>query len=77
MVAQASFFRELTGPGLPRRLPTAAEVPAVMCFREVVRHPSGGWTIAEPIDATASAARTYRGNWSSRGAALAAMEGHG
>jgi hypothetical protein len=48
-----------------------------MCFREVVRHPAGGWTIAEPIDATASAARTYRGNWSSRGAALAAMEGHG
>ena len=44
MVAQASFFRELTGPGLPCRLPTAAEVPAQLCFREVVRHPAGGWT---------------------------------
>lgn len=76
MVAQASFFRELTGPGLPRRLPGAADVPAQICFREVVQHPAGGWTIAEPIDATQSAARTYRGNWSSRGAALAAMEGH-
>lgn len=69
MVARASFFRQLTGPGLPCR-------PAAMCFREVVRHPSGGWTIAEPIDATKSAARTYRGHWSSRADALAAMEGH-
>ena len=77
MVAQSSFFRELTGPGIPCRLPTSAEVPAAMCFREVVRHPSGGWTIAEPIDATRTAARIYAGNWSSRGAALAAMEGHG
>lgn len=77
MVAQASFFRQLIGPGLPCRLPTADEVPAALCFREVVQHPAGGWTIAEPIDATQSAARTYRGNWSSRGAALAAMEGHG
>lgn len=77
MVAQASFFRELTGPGLPRRLPQAHEVPAVMCFREVVRHPAGGWTIAEPIDATQSAARIYAGNWSTYAGALAAMEGHG
>ena len=76
MVAQASFFRQLTGPGLPCRLPSAAEVPAPLCFREVVRHPSGGWTIAEPVDATQSAARIYRGNWSSRADALAAMEGH-
>ena len=76
MVAQASFFRELTGPGLPCRLPQAHEVPAMMCAREVVRHPSGGWTIAEPIDATTSAARIYAGNWSSRADALAAMEGH-
>ena len=73
MVAQASFFRELTGPGLPRRLPTAAEVPAQVCFREVVRHPAGGWTIAEPVDATKSALRIYRGNWSTWGAAGAAM----
>ena len=77
MVAQASFFRQLTGPGLPCRLPTADEVPAAMCAREVVRHPSGGWTIAQPIDATQSAARIYAGNWSSYAAALAAMEGHG
>lgn len=77
MVAQASFFRQLTGPGLPCRLPTADEVPPALCLREVVRHSSGGWTIAEPINATQSAARTYRGNWSSQGAALAAMEGHG
>ena len=76
MVAQASFFRQLTGSGLARRLPTSDDVPAAMCFREVVRHPSGGWTIAEPINATESAARTYRGNWSSRAAALAA-KGHG
>lgn len=75
MVA-AAFFRKATGPGLPCRLPQAHEVPIMMCAREVVRHPSGGWTIAEPIDATQSAARIYRGNWSSRGAALAAMEGH-
>lgn len=77
MVAQASFFRQLTGPGLPCRLPTADEVPAAMCAREVVRHPSGGWTIAQPIDATQSSARIYAGNWSSYAAALAAMEGHG
>ena len=77
MVAQASFFRQLIGPGLPCRLPTADQVPAAMCFREVVRHPSGGWTIAEPVDATTSAARIYAGNWSSKAAALAAMEGHG
>ena len=77
MVARASFFRQLTGPGLPCRLPTADEVPAAMCAREVVRHPSGGWTIAQPIDATQSAARIYAGNWSSYAAALAAMEGHG
>lgn len=77
MVAQASFFRDLTGPCLPRRLPTADEVPAQLCFREVVRHPTGGWTIAEPIEATQSAARIYAGNWSSYAAALAAMEGYG
>jgi hypothetical protein len=77
MVAAAAFFRALTGPGLPCRLPGAADVPAPRCFRGVVQHPAGGWTIAEPIDATESAARTYRGNWSSRAAALAAMEGHG
>lgn len=77
MVAQASFFRQLTGPGLPCRLPTADEVPVMMCAREVVRHPSGGWTIAVPVDATTSAARIYAGNWSSKAAALAAMEGHG
>jgi hypothetical protein len=73
MVAQASFFRELTGPGLPRRLPGAADVPAQICFREVVQHPAGGWTIAEPIDATQSAARIYRGNWSDYRAAAAAL----
>jgi hypothetical protein len=77
MVAQALFFRELTGPGLPCRLPSAADVPAQICFREVAQHPAGGWTIAEPVDATKSALRIYRGNWSSRAAALAAMEGHG
>jgi hypothetical protein len=75
MVAQASFFPHLTGPGIPCRLPTAAEVPPIMCVREVVRHPAGGWTIADPVDATCSPRRIYRGNWSSRGAALAAMEG--
>lgn len=73
MVAQASFFRELTGPGLPCRLPAAAEVPAMLCEREVVRHPAGGFTIAEPIDATQSTRRIYRGNWPTYGAALAAM----
>jgi hypothetical protein len=72
MVA-AAFFRKATGPGLPCRLPTADEVPAALCFREVVRHPSGGWTIAEPVDATQSAARIYRGNWSDYGAAVAAF----
>jgi hypothetical protein len=77
MVAHASFFRQLTGPGLPCRLPQAHEVPAALCVREVVRHPLGGWTIAVPVDATTSAARIYAGNWSSYAAALAAMEGHG
>jgi hypothetical protein len=76
MVAQIEFLRELTGPGLPRRLPTADEVPAALCVREVVRHPLGGWTIAVPVDATTSAARIYAGNWSSYAGALAAMEGH-
>ena len=74
MVAAAAFFRELTGPGLPCRLPGAADVPAPLCFREVVQHPAGGWTIAEPIDATQSAARIYRGNWPTYAAALAAMQ---
>ena len=72
MVAQPAFFREITGPGLPCRLPGAAEVPAQICFREVVQHPHGGWTIAEPIDATQSTARIYRGNWSDYRAAVAA-----
>lgn len=72
MVAQASFFRELTGPGLPCRLPTADEVPPMLCEREVVRHPAGGWTIAEPVDATRSTRRIYRGNWSTWAAARAA-----
>jgi hypothetical protein len=49
-------------------------VPAPLCFREVVQHPAGGWTIAEPIDATQSAARIYRGNWPTYGAALAALD---
>jgi hypothetical protein len=48
-------------------------VPAQICFREVVQHPAGGWTIAEPIDATQSAARIYRGNWSDYRAAAAAL----
>lgn len=74
MVAQASFFRQLTGPGIPCRLPQAHEVPAALCFREVVRHPAGGWTIAVPINATTSAARIYAGNWTSKAAALAAMD---
>jgi hypothetical protein len=39
----------------------------------VVRHPAGGWTIAEPIDATQSAARIYRGNWPTYGAAVEAF----
>lgn len=73
MVAQVSFFRELTGPGLPCRLPGAADVPAQICFREVVQHPAGGWTIDEPIDATQSAARIYRGNWPTYGAAVEAF----
>lgn len=72
MVAQVSFFRELTGPGLPCRLPGAADVPAQICFREVVQHPAGGWTIAAPVDATRSSLRIYCGNWPTYGAAVEA-----
>lgn len=58
----------------PAPLPTAAEVPPQLCFREVVPHPAGGWTIAQPVDATRSTRRIYRGRWAKHADALEALE---
>jgi hypothetical protein len=58
----------------PAPLPTAAQCPPMLCVLEVVRHPAGGYTHATPIDATQSSVRIYRGWWSSRRAAAAALE---
>lgn len=55
-------------------LPAAADCPQSMVFLEVVNHPAGGWTHAEPIDATVSTKRIYRGWWPTRRAANRALE---
>lgn len=54
-------------------LPTAAQCPRALVHLEVVSHPSGGFTLAEPIDATRSTCRIYTGWWSNRAAAEAAL----
>lgn len=64
----------LLGRGEPAPLPTAAECPAQLVHLEVVGHPRGGWTLAEPINATTSSIRIYRGWWSNRAAAQAALD---
>lgn len=61
-------------PCRPAALPTVANCPQSIVFMEVVRHPAGGWTIAEPIDATRSTQRIYRGHWNSKRAARGALE---
>jgi hypothetical protein len=43
------------------------------CALEVVPHPSGGYTLAAPVDATRSSVRVYRGWWARRAQAEAAM----
>lgn len=58
----------------PAPLPTADQLPPQLCFREVVPHPAGGWTIAQPVDATRSTRRLYRGRWAKHEDALEAME---
>lgn len=58
----------------PAKLPSVANCPVSLVFMEVVSHPAGGWTIAEPIDATTGTRRIYRGRWSSKRAARAALE---
>lgn len=40
---------------------------------EVVSHPRGGWTHAEPVDATRDTQRIYHGWWSTKTAARRAL----
>lgn len=49
--------------------------PVALVFAEVVHHPRGGWTIAQPIDATKSTIRNYEGWWATKAAAVAALDG--
>lgn len=49
MVAQIDFLRPVEPVGVAR-LPSAEDCPAQRVFREVRRHPAGGWAIAEPVD---------------------------
>lgn len=70
MVAPTQFF----GASAPAPLPVAAQCPAQRCALEVVPHPRGGWTIATPIDATQSSVRIYRGQFSTRRRARAALD---
>ena len=58
----------------PAALPTAEDCPPAMVHLEVVAHPSGGFTWAEPIAATQSSCRIYTGWWSNREAAQAALD---
>lgn len=58
---------------VPAPLPTAANCPGAMVFLQVVPHPTGGYTHAEPWDATVSTRRTYRGWWRRRRAAELAL----
>lgn len=63
MVAQIDFLAvDKRSDGLPG----AADCPAVQVVLEVVPHPAGGWTLAEPVDATVSSLRIYRGCWTRR-----------
>jgi len=41
---------------------------------EVVPHPRGGWTIAQPLDGSKSTARIYSGWWPSEAEATAAFQ---
>lgn len=60
------------GYTLPAKVPALPRTAApVLVYREVVRHPAGGWTIAEPVDATRGTVRIYRGRWTTKAAALA------
>lgn len=62
------------GLDVPAPLPTVANCPQSNVYREVVPHPSGGYTHAQPCDATRSTVREYRGWWSTRRAARAALD---
>lgn len=59
--------------GMPAPLPSVAECPRQLCNLEVAPHPRGGWTIAAPIDATRTTQRLYRGQYSTRRRARAAL----
>lgn len=56
--------------------PTPAQLLPLqpLAVLEVVRHPSGGWTIATPIDGSRSTTRLYSGWWSSRAEADAVFQ---
>lgn len=56
-----------------RPMPTAADCPRSLVFLEVVAHPQGGYSHAEPVDATRTTRRIYRGWWSTRRAARSAL----
>lgn len=65
---------EAAGYSLPAKVaPLPRNAVPVLVWREVVRHPAGGWTIAAPVDATRSTVRIYHGNWPRRAAAVAAL----
>lgn len=58
----------------PAALPTIDNCPPALVYREVVKHPRGGYTHALPVDATQSTVRVYRGWWPTRNAADHALE---
>lgn len=73
-LGQSSATATAPRPDLPAPLPNAADCPPQRCFLEVVPHPAGGYTLAEPVDATRSSVRLYRGQWSTAEAAQAALD---
>lgn len=61
-------------PSEPAPLPTVANCPDSLVHLEVVAHPTGGYTHAEPIDATRTTRRIYRGWWLTRKAAARSLD---
>lgn len=68
------YNRSAVAQSVPAALPGAADCRPPMVYLEVVRHPAGGYTHAEPIDATQSTQRIYRGWWRTRRAARRALD---
>lgn len=65
---------DLAASEAPRELPTSENCPQSMVILDVVRHPGGGYTHAEPINATRTTERIYRGWWRTKRAAQHALD---